>query len=264
MNVRDKMEVNPLCLKLEQTAFTAKELMLLNDLECLYVVDDDRRPVGVVTSVAASAETGRTKIRKILNEEIATVREDQTIVEAALIFSKKDYNRVTIPVVDSDGCCVGIIRMRDLIGVLSVENAVSSERVNIGRTIERASIGLAMSTSPDEEKTFLTRIRSNERLAAVTQVGANAEKLPVKMREAAVVAAIAHGVIKESAMEKVAVTHAIRDIINQLDTVAPGLGGGYKLGIVRGEGRVAVCAFGRCGHALANSSEFVFLGSAVI
>jgi len=65
-------------------------------------------------------------------------------------------------------------------------------------------------------------------------------------------------------MEKVAVTHAIRDIINQLDMTAPGLGGGYKLGIVRGDGRVAVCAFGRCGHALANSSEHIFLGSAVI
>ena len=42
------------------------------------------------------------------------------------------------------------------------------------------------------------------------------------------------------------------------------LPGDYKLAIVRGDGRLSVCAFGRCGHALANSSEQIFLGSSII
>jgi len=264
MKIKDKMIPNPLCLKVEQTAFTAKELMMLNELECLYVVDDDGKPIGVVSSVAASSETGRAKVKKIMSEAIVTVNENQTLQDAALIFSHKDYNRVTIPVVDDEGKLVGVVRMRELIGVLSEHPLMAGGVSMAGLTAERAAIQLAMSHPGEEEKTLLETIRSQVEAAGVTQVGANAEKLAIKMREAAVVAAIAHGVIHETTMEKVAVTNAIRDIINQLEMVSPGLGGGYKLGIVRAEGRVSVCALGRCGHALANSPEHVFLGTAVI
>ena len=44
-----------------------------------------------------------------------------------------------------------------------------------------------------------------------------------------------------------ALRDAIREIILQLKMISPGLGGGFKVGIVRGEGRVAVAAVGRCG-----------------
>ncbi len=264
LKVSEKMIPNPLCLKQEQTAFTAKELMLLNDIECLYVVDDDRRPIGVVSSVAASAESSRCKVKKIMTDKIITLKENQTIQEAALIFSDKDYNRVTIPVVNDDGLLVGVIRMRELIGVLSEKPGLAFRGRKLGLTAERAAVQMAMSRPGEEEKTIMDSLREEVEAVGVTQVGANAEKLAIKMREAAVVAAIAHGVIKEATMEKVAVTNAIRDIINQLEMVSPGLGGGYKLGIVRNEGRISVCAFGRCGHALANSSEHIFLGTAVV
>ncbi len=262
MKIREKMIPNPLCLKVEQTAFTAKELMLLNDIESLYVIDDDRKPIGVVTSVAASSESSRAKVKKIMNSSVQTLNEDQSIQDAALIFASKDYNRVTIPVVDSSGELVGVIRMRELIGVLSSEFQARHRTVDMSP--ERAAVQLAMTLPGAEEKEMLKRIREQADSAAVTQVGAKAEKLAVKMREAAVVASIAHGVIKESNMGKVAVTNATRDIINQLEMVSPGLGGGYKLGIVRREGRISVCAFGRCGHALANSNEMIFLGTAIV
>lgn len=264
MKIRDKMIPNPLCLKLEQTAFTAKELMLLNDLESLYVIDDEGRPIGVVSSVAASAESSRAKVKKIMNEEIVTVLEEQSIQEAALIFSKKDYNRVTLPVINESGQLVGIIRMRELIGVLSEQANVVYREQRVGTSCERAAVRLALSAPGEDEQRVLESLRKELEAVGVTQVGANAEKLPVKMREAAVVSAIAHGVIREKPMEKVAVTNAIRDILNQLEMVSPGLGGGYKLGIVRNSGRISICAFGRCGHALANSPEHIFLGTAVV
>ena len=264
MKISEKMIPNPLCLKEEQTAFTAKELMLLNEIECLYVVDDKKRPIGAVSTVAASSESSRTKVKKLMSTSIITLHADQSIQDAALIFAKKDYNRVNIPVVDDDGTLVGVIRMRELIGVLSEQPGLAFRGRKLGLTAERAAVQLAMSRPGEEELTIMKTLREEVEEVGVTQVGANAEKLAIKMREAAVVAAIAHGVIKEDTMEKVAVTNAIRDIINQLEMVSPGLGGGYKLGIVRNLGRVSICAFGRCGHALANSSEHIFLGTAVV
>ena len=112
---------------------------------------------------------------------------------------------------------------------------------------ESAVIRLAMTETEQDEKSALKMIRDLTYRPGVTQVGANAEKLALKMRESAIVAAIAHGVIKEDTREKVAVSNAIRDIILQMGMVSPGLGGGYKLAIVRGDGRLSVCAFGRCG-----------------
>jgi acetoin utilization protein AcuB len=265
MRVSEKMIPNPLSLKLEQTAFTAKELMVLNDLECLFVVDDDGKPVGVVGTIAVSAESGRTKVSKIMSPAVVTLREDQPLAEAATIFAKRDYNWVNIPVVDGDGKLTGLVRMRELIGALAEVPEVVGAPAAGPMTPEVACIRLAMSAAGEEERAQLKAIREqDDRLAGVTQVGANAESLPLKMRESAVVAAIAHGVIKETSSEKVAVSTAIRDILTQMDMVSPGLGGGYKLGIVRGEGRVSVCAYGRCGHALSNSPEQLFLGTSTI
>ena len=90
-----------------------------------------------------------------------------------------------------------------------------------------------MSKDQDSERTWMIRIREQGYLPAVTQVGTSAEKLPLKLRESSIVAAIAHGVIKEDSREKIAVSGAIRDIVLQMDVISPGLGGGYKLGIAR-------------------------------
>ena len=88
--------------------------------------------------------------------------------------------------------------------------------------------------------------------------------MPVKLREAVIVAAIARSVIREDTREKYAVSLAVRDIYNQCYIINPGLGGGFKVAIVRGEGRVAVAAFGHCGHALSNGNEQIFMGSNII
>ena len=269
MLIRDKMIPNPLCLKQEQTVFSAKELMLLNGLECLYVVDDEYKPIGVVSSLAVSAESSRSRVARVMTDDVVTVKEDQSLHEAALVFAKRDYNRVTIPVVNHDGVLVGVVRMRELIGIRSPEPSDSVLRMEaVSKALpfspESAAIKLAMSRAGEEERDTLEQIREGSLSAAVTQVGANAEKLAIKLREATIVASIAHGTIKEDLTEKVAVTNAVRDIINQMEMVSPGLGGGYKVSVVRGDGRVAVCAYGKCGHALANSSEHIFLGTSII
>lgn len=260
VTIRDIMLKDPLTLKKEQTVFTAREVMLLNGYESLYVVDDAGKPVGILDSLRASSKkTG--KVAAIMETDFPTVNETDSSRDAAAIFADKNAGHLTLPVVDDTGHLTGILRVKDLLADLSSSTA---RRRKGEISPESAVIRLAMTETEQDEKASMKMIRDLKYKPGVTQVGANAEKLALKMRESAIVAAIAHGVIKEDTREKVAVSNAIRDIILQMQMLSPGLGGGYKLAIVRGDGRLSVCAFGRCGHALANSSEQIFLGSSII
>ncbi len=260
LTIRDLMLKNPLTLKREQTVVSAREVMLLNGYESLYVIDDDGKPVGILDSLRASAiQTG--SIEDIMEVEFRTVLETDSPKDAATLFADKNTGHLTLPVVDEAGLLTGILRVKDLIADLSQS---AGRRPQAQTSPENAVIRLAMTETEQAEKSAMKTIRDLNYKPGITQVGANAEKLALKMRESAIVAAIAHGVIKEDTREKVAVSMAIRDIILQMGMTSPGLGGGYKLAIVRGQGRLTVCAFGRCGHALANSSEQIFLGSSII
>lgn len=260
VKISDLMLRDPLTLKQEQTIFTAREIMMLNGYECLYVVDDEGKPVGLVDSlIASNKKTG--KVASIMETEFPVLKEGDAPREAARHFTEKGSDHLSLPVVGEGGRLTGILRIKDLLRDLS-EKGTRKRKGQI--SVEAAVIRLAMTETDEDEKNALAMIRDLEYRPGVTQVGASAEKLALKLRESAIVAAIAHGVITEDTREKVAVSNAIRDIVLQLDVLAPGLGGGYKLGIVRGEGRLSVCAFGRCGHALANSSEQIFLGSSII
>lgn len=261
LKIRDLMLKDPLTLKREQTVFTAREVMLLNGYESLYVVDGEGKPVGVLDSLMASTKkTG--KVESIMETDFPTVHEDDSSRDAAQIFASQNSGHLTLPVIDSTGLLTGILRVKDLLRDLSADTRRRHKKGKISP--ESAVIRLAMTETEADEKASMKMIRDLSYRPGVTQVGANAEKLALKMRESAIVAAIAHGVIQENTREKMAVSDAIRDIILQMQMIAPGLGGGYKLAIVRGEGRVSVAAFGRCGHALANSNEQIFLGSSII
>lgn len=258
LQVKEVMVQNPLCLRPEQTLFSARELMLIHEFECLFVVDDAKKPVGYVTTLSVGAKDPKKTVDTVMKKDFQVIQETSTVQEAANIFVEGGTSVLAIPVVDGGGKLNGILRVRNLVSDLA---RPQEEGV---LTPEAGVVYLAMTKKEEKEKVWLERIREHSMKPAVTQVGANAEKLPIKMRESAIVAAIAFGVIREDAREKSAVSNAIRDIILQLRMISPGLGGGFKVGIVRGEGRIAVAAYGRCGHALANSPEQVFMGSSVI
>lgn len=259
VTVKDIMIPNPVLLKPQQSIFSAREIMLIHEYECLFVIDDDRRPIGVVTSIHMSADEKKKTVDKVMKADVVSLRESQTVQEAAGFFSRQDVSLLAMPVVDEAGGVVGVVRIKDIVKDLAAPPAKEG-----ALSPEAAVIFLSMTRTEEKEKLWLERIRQHGAKPAITQVGANAEKLPIKMRESAIVAAIAYGVIKEDTREKTAVSNAIREIILQLKMISPGLGGGFKVGIVRGDGRVAVAAFGRCGHALANSPEQIFMGSSIL
>jgi acetoin utilization protein AcuB len=260
VTIQDLMLREPLTLRGEQTIFTAREVMLLNGYETLYVVDEEGKPVGILDALLASSKKSG-KVASIMQKDFPSIPGNAGSQEAAAIFTDKSSGHQTLPVVNDQGILIGILRVKDLLVDLS---STPGRRRKGQISPESAVIRLAMTETEEDEKNSMKMIRDLNFKPGVTQVGANAEKLALKMRESAIVAAIAHGVIREETREKVAVSNAIRDIILQLGMLSPGLGGGYKLAMVRGEGRLSVCAFGRCGHALANSSEQIFLGSSII
>jgi acetoin utilization protein AcuB len=71
-------------------------------------------------------------------------------------------------------------------------------------------------------------------------------------------------VIGEESREKISVSNAVRDAYMQLALINPGLGGGFKVSVVRGEGRVSVAVFGRFGHALADGPEQLAVGYSIV
>jgi len=257
--VKEIMIPNPVVLKPEQTIYSARELMIIHEYHSLFVVDDKKRPVGLVTTLYINTEDRKKTVSKVMNTEIESIHMNQTVREAAHLFTEKAQGMMVMPVVDDEGALIGIVRIRDIVKDLTKPPAKEG-----ALTPEAAVIYLAMTKSEAKEKFWLERSRDFGMKPAITQVGANAEKLPIKLRESTIVASIAYGVIREDAREKTAVSNAIRDIVLQLKVISPGLGGGFKVGIVRGEGRIAVAAYGRCGHALANSPEQIFCGTSVI
>lgn len=258
MLVKDIMVVNPVLLRPEQSLFSARELMLIHEYETLFVVDGDKKPIGVVSVMNLVGDDRKKTVEKVMRTDFDTIRETQPVQDAANLFSRKGGGRA-LPVVDESGQVVGVMRVRDVVRDLAAPPAKEGQL-----SPEQAVIYLTMTKSSDKEKLWIERIKEHGLRPAITQVGANAEKLPIKMRESAIVAAIAYGVIREDPREKTAVSNGVRDIILQLKMLSPGLGGGFKVGIVRGEGRISVAAYGRCGHALANSPEQILMGSSII
>ncbi|OIP32369.1 hypothetical protein AUK22_00090 [bacterium CG2_30_54_10] len=259
IRVKDIMDSKPITVNESQAVFSLRELLILRQPECILVLDNAKKLVGLLTpshfatisSIEADEPVGKVMIR-----HFKRINENMTIREAAALLSASDLE--ALPVVDNNDELVGVVTYRDIVKDL-VEDR-SDQRL----TPESAVVYLSMTKDPESEEYWLQKVQSSGFRAAITQVGATAEKLPIKLREATIVAAIARSVIREDPREKFSVSNAVRDIFSQLNIINPGLGGGFKIAIVRGEGRIAVAAFGRCGHALANGTEQIFMGGNII
>lgn len=257
--IADIMITNPVTLRPGQSLFSARELMLIHNYECLFVVDEEERPVGIVTSVSISGDEKKRTVDRVMRKDFPTLTARDTVPEAAKVLAKEGMQNLAMAVIDHEGLLVGVVRVRDIVKGLTRPAPEEGELAP-----ESAAVYLAMTRNDEKEQVWIDRIRDHGMKPAVTQVGASAEKLYLKLRESSIVAAIAYHAIKEDPREKTAVSEAVREIILQMRMVFPGLGGGFKLGVVRGHGRVAVAAFGRSGHALANSVDQVFMGTSTI
>lgn len=259
IRVKEIMDKNPVIVDDRHSMFSLREIVILRQPECVLVVDDTKKLVGVLTQtiLATVADfNSESNVSSIMETRFKRVNENMSVREAAAMLSASEME--ALPVVNNDNDLVGVVTYKDIVKDL-VE-----DREDRLLTPESAVVYLAMTKDPEQEEYWLQKVCNKGFRAAITQVGATAEKLPIKLREATIVASIARSVIKEDSREKFSVSNAVRDIYTQLYMLNPGLGGGFKVAIVRGEGRIAVAAFGRCGHALANGNEQIFMGSNII
>jgi acetoin utilization protein AcuB len=258
IRVKDIMEPNPVTAEISQSIFQIKELMILRQPECILVLDAGKHLVGILlpANLAAQEVDLDDKVKHYMVRDFQTIHMNETVREAAIKLSTSELE--VLPVVDGSGDLVGLVTSKDIVKDLV------DERLPQKLSPESAVIYLAMTKDSEQEEYWLEKVTGAGYRAAITQVGATAEKLPIKLREATIVAAIARSVIREDPREKFSVSNAVRDIYSQLSIINPGLGGGFKVAIVRGEGRIAIAAFGRCGHALANGNEQIVMGGNII
>ena len=257
--VKDIMEKSPVIMEQSRTIFDLKETVILRQAEYILVTNSNKKPVGVLTAshLATIADRDANEpISSIMEKNFQRIKGNTSVKDAAYTLSLSELD--ALPVVNDSDDIIGIVSYKDIV------KDMVEDRAETILSPESAVIYLAMTKDAEQEEYWLQKVNSKGYKAAITQVGATAEKLPIKLREATIVAAIARSVIKEDMREKFSISQAVRDLYSQCATINPGLGGGFKVAIVRGEGRIAIAAFGRCGHSLSNGNEQIFMGSNII
>jgi acetoin utilization protein AcuB len=231
--------------------------VLLNSGNTVILVMDEDQVVGIIGDRdLLRPDSEHLTAKDVMNTRVVKVSADCGINEACSLLI--DVDTPGLPVVDDDGVLIGIVSARDIVGGMIGEESLTKI------SVEAASIYLAMTRSREYERYWLDKLRSYGYRGAITQVGASADRLAAKLRESMIAAAAALGVISEDPREKIAVSNAVRDAFIQLSISNPGLGGGFKMAVVRGEGRVSVAIFGRFGHALVDGPEQLAVGYSII
>ncbi|MET1128373.1 MAG: CBS domain-containing protein [Thermoproteota archaeon] len=119
--VENYMSSPVIAVKPDDTVAHARRLMLRHRIGRLVVVDDDERPVGVLTKAdlarLASTELARRSLEHVPVEEVmtpnpVTVRVDESVRVAAQRMLEKGVSG--LPVVDESGRVVGIVTKTDL------------------------------------------------------------------------------------------------------------------------------------------------------
>lgn len=261
MLIKDIMTKNPITINIDSTVMEAERVLSLNKIGRLIVKDNDDI-VGILTDGdLMSNDSINDKIAKYITKDIIYIKELDTVQRAAKLLSNNQIGGM--PVLDKDEQLVGIVTADDIVyGYLKDEEELEVEKKNINP--ESAAIYLSMTRSREYEEYWLEKIKGYGYKGAITQTGANAEKLPVKLRESTTVAAIARGVIKENSREKSAVSNAVKDAYSQLALINPGLGGGFKIAVVRGPEYISAAIYGKFGHALVDGPEQLTIGTSVI
>lgn len=257
MFVHEVMVGDPITIHEDCSLFEAGQLMKMNYIGRLVVVNGEKEVIGMVTDGDLVHESDFNKrVAEVMTTTIIKVYAGEMVQDAARLLL--DHEIGGLPVFDSQEELVGIITAEDIL------SGYVQEDHRPKMTPEAAAIYLSMTRSRDYEKYWLNKVKGYHYRAAITQAGANAEKLPIKLRESTTVAAIAREVIRETSREKLAVSNAVKDAFLQLSLINPGLGGGFKISIVRGEGRLVVAIFGKFGHALVDGPEQLTLGISII
>lgn len=121
MKCREIMTTNPVCCLPEETAGQAARVMRREHVASLPVISDERSRtlIGILTNrdlvtkvVAESRGPNQTEIADVMTRTIVACRGDDDVDSA--IAAMDEHNVRHLPIIDRDGCVVGIISESDL------------------------------------------------------------------------------------------------------------------------------------------------------
>lgn len=119
MNVSEVMTEDPICCSPNDSIQDVASQMAKQDCGEIPVVDEQRRPIGVVTDrdiccrgVAKGRDPSSTKAREVMSEPVITVTADDSIETCCERMEENQIRR--IPVVDDNGVICGIVAQADI------------------------------------------------------------------------------------------------------------------------------------------------------
>jgi CBS domain-containing protein len=128
MQVREIMTHDPACCSPETNIQEAAKLMADCDCGEIPVVDEQRRPLGVITDrdiacrvVAQRMDPQRTRVGDVMSGPAVTTTPEASLDECCHLMEEHQIRR--IPVVDESGACCGMVSQADIARQLSAEEA---------------------------------------------------------------------------------------------------------------------------------------------
>jgi CBS domain-containing protein len=119
MDIQSLMTANPICCRPNQSLREVAQLMADNDCGQIPVVDEQRRPLGVITdrdiavrAVAKGAEIASATASDFMTSPATTVREDGSVAQVAKCMEDQQIRRVVV--VDDSGAVTGIVAQADI------------------------------------------------------------------------------------------------------------------------------------------------------
>ena len=133
MRARDIMTKDPECLRREDTARRAAEVMRDKDCGVVPVIDDARRVIGIVTDrdlavrVISYGKTPDTRLGDVMTPSVRSCAADDDLRDVERKMAELQVRR--IPIVDAGGRCLGIISQADIARAASRDSSVSEEEI---------------------------------------------------------------------------------------------------------------------------------------
>ncbi len=126
MSVGEHCQRDPVSAQLDDTIRDVATQMEAQSAGCVVVVDEENRPVGVVTDrdialrvLRRGLDPDETKASAVMSDDVSKVRES-TALTTAMRRMRSDAVR-RLPVVDGEGQLVGLFHWNQAIGIVASE-----------------------------------------------------------------------------------------------------------------------------------------------
>jgi len=121
LKIENVMVSDVITVEAEATVRQAVDLMNKHEIGCLIVVDEEEKPVGILTErdllrrvLASRKDPVRTKVSQVMSKPLITVTPHMDLEEAVRLMFKKKIKK--LPVVE-DGQLVGLVTLTDMVRV---------------------------------------------------------------------------------------------------------------------------------------------------